>query len=162
MQEKITFKNSYRCWLFNPDWLVSLSIAFKSKYGPRVMVCRDHDNGCPKMMVNLPQQPSHNLPSKRSDQLSHVIIQPRSIKTVRVATYSTSFQMHEQRGSFSGIDTCSITNVGKFDFTSILLGESEARSIICRPEINALLNNLVQEKKFPCVLQIQKGKWQKR
>ena len=119
MQEKITFKNSYRCWLFNPDWLVSLSIAFKSKYGPRDMVCRDHDNGCPKMMVNLPQQPSHNLPSKRSDQLSHVIIQPRSIKTVRVATYSTSFQMHEQRGSFSGIDTCSITNVGKFDFTSI-------------------------------------------
>ena len=38
------------------------------------------------------------------------------------------------------------TNVGKFDFTSILLGESEARSILCRPEINALLNNLVQEK----------------
>ena len=70
--------------------------------------------------------------------------------------------MHEQRGSFSGIDACSITNVGKFDFTSIILGESEARSIICCPEINALLNNLVQEKICPCVLQIQKGKWQKR
>ena len=103
-------------------------------------------------MVNVPQQPSHNLPSKRSDQLFHVIIQPRSIKTVRVATYSTSFQMHEQRGSFSGVDTCSITNVGKFDFTSILLGESEAQSIICPPDINALLNILVQEKNCLCVL----------
>ena len=126
------------------------------------MTCRDHNNGCPKMMVHLPQQPFHNLPSKQPDQLSHVIIQPRSIKTVRVAKYSTSFQMNEQRGSFSGIDTCSITNVGKFDFTSILLGESEARSIICRPDINALLNNLVKGKNCLCVLQIQKGKWPKR
>ena len=50
--------------------------------------------------------------------------------------------MHEQRGSFQGIDTCDITDFGKFSFCSLLLDESESRSIANRPDINSLLDNL--------------------
>ena len=53
--------------------------------------------------------------------------------------------MHEQRGSFQGIDTCDVTNFGDFGYCSKLLNESESRSIKHRPDINALLDNLVSD-----------------
>ena len=53
--------------------------------------------------------------------------------------------MHEQRGSFQGIDTCDVTDFGDFSFCSVLLDESESRSIINRPDINSLLDNLEQD-----------------
>ena len=55
--------------------------------------------------------------------------------------------MHEQRGSFNGIDTCNVTNIGRFDFCSKLLDENESISIGNRPDINSLLTKLVKEKK---------------
>ena len=50
--------------------------------------------------------------------------------------------MHEQRGSFQGIDTCDVVMFGNFSFTSILLDQSECRSIKYRPDINSLLDTL--------------------
>ena len=49
-----------------------------------------------------------------------------------------------QQGSFQGIDSADITMKGNFAFCSKLLEESESRSIVNRPDINALLDNLVQ------------------
>ena len=54
--------------------------------------------------------------------------------------------MHEQRGSFQGINTCDVTDVGIFSFPSILLDESESRTILSRPDINAFLGKLQREK----------------
>ena len=54
--------------------------------------------------------------------------------------------MHEQRGSFNGIDTCNITSFRNFSFRSKLLSDCESRSILNRPDINALLHQLVEEK----------------
>jgi hypothetical protein len=54
--------------------------------------------------------------------------------------------MHQQKGNFNGIDTLSYSTYGKFDSCSYLAGEVEARTIRNRPDINALLNNLVKEK----------------
>ena len=53
--------------------------------------------------------------------------------------------MHEQRGLFQGIDTCSITQFGYFSFTSVILDESEGISIEMRPGINYLLLTLQRE-----------------
>ena len=53
--------------------------------------------------------------------------------------------MHEQRGTFNGIDTCNITSYCTFNFRSVLLRNAEARSIINRPDINALLSQMVEE-----------------
>ena len=53
--------------------------------------------------------------------------------------------MHEQRGTFNGIDTCNITSCRNFNFRSVLLRNAEARSIINRSDINALLSQMVEE-----------------
>ena len=53
--------------------------------------------------------------------------------------------MSKQRGSFQGIETCSIKKFGDFSFTSVLLDESESRSTAMRPDINDLLSELQRE-----------------
>ena len=62
--------------------------------------------------------------------------------------YSTAFQMHEQRANFKGIDTCNISTYRQFHFNSSLLSKFEAVSIVNRSDINALLNQLVEEKLY--------------
>ena len=63
---------------------------------------------------------------------------------MKTSKYSTTYQMHEQRGSFQGIDTCDVTNFGDFSFNSVFLDESESVSIANRPDVNSLLNRLEQ------------------
>ena len=53
--------------------------------------------------------------------------------------------MHEQRGSFQGIDTCDVVMFGNFSFPSMLLDQSESRSIKYRPDINALIDTLQKD-----------------
>ena len=50
--------------------------------------------------------------------------------------------MHKQRGTFNGIDTCSVTNYGNFDFCSKLLDKSKGRSIKNHPDTDDLLTLL--------------------
>ena len=97
------------------------------------------------MMIHPPRQPSGNLPSKYSDQLCHCCVRSRTIKPLQKRGYSTAYQMHEQRGTFNGINTCNITSYRNFNFRSVLLRNAEARSIINRPDINALLSQMVEE-----------------
>eukprot|EP00957_Ditylum_brightwellii_P167932 12783290-Ditylum_brightwellii.AAC.1 len=72
---------------------------------------------------------------------------------MKAHTYSTLFSMHEQQGTFLGIDACSITNFGDFSFCSKLLHNAEVRSLRNRPDINALLTQLAKEK----VILVQKN-----
>ena len=58
------------------------------------------------------------------------------------SNYSNTIQMYEQRGTFSGIDTYSVTNYGNFDICSKLLDESKGRSINNCLDTNALLTQL--------------------
>lgn len=124
------------------------SIAFIKDHGPVILTCSDHAGGSKKMMIHPARLPNHILPAKHPDQLSYAVIQSRTIKPMRNTQYSTQYQMHEQKGTFNGIDTFGLTNFRRFDFTSKLLAESEARAIKNRPDINALLTQLVKEKVF--------------
>ena len=145
-REDYIFRESeYECWLFNKDWTVRPSIAFVNKIGPVLLTCRNHNGGTDKHYIHPPRQPYHILPSAKGDQLCHVCIKPRTIKPMKASKYCTKFQMSEQRGSFQGVDTCSVTNFGDFSFTSVLLDESESRSIALRPDINALLMKFQKE-----------------
>ena len=56
--------------------------------------------------------------------------------------------MHEQRGSFQGVDTHDLRKYGDFCFCLVLLDESESRTIAYRPDINALLTKLKKENIF--------------
>ena len=97
-------------------------------------------------MIHPCQQPFHNLSTEISDQLCHTVIKTKTIKPLKAAQSSNTFSMYEQRGTFNGIDACSVTTFRKFDFTSKLSCEAEARSIQNRPDINALLTLLATQK----------------
>ena len=127
-------------------WTIRPSIAF-IKGIPVVLTCKDHNHGTTSFIIHPPRSPSfHNLPSKYSDQLAHCSIRTQTIKPMSKKYYSNAFQMHEQRGSFNGIDTCNISTYRKFDFHSTLLSQYESCSLMNRPDINSLLNQLVEEK----------------
>ena len=106
----IRFRDDYECWLLNKkEWSVKPSIATCDD-GVFVLTCRDHNKGCKGYMLHPPRQPNHILPSKHPDQLCHAIVKPRTIHLMKACAYSNSFQMHEQRGTFNGIDTCNIAS----------------------------------------------------
>ena len=144
----IRFNDDYECWLLNPEWKVRPIIFICSEKGASVLTCRDHNKGTSKLMLHPPRRPHHILPSSFSDQLCHAVICPRTIHPLKACAYSISYQIHEQRGSFNGIDTCNVTNSGRFDFCSKILDENESISIGNRPDINSLLTKLVSEKKI--------------
>ena len=67
---------------------------------------------------------------------------------MKLTKYFTQFQMQQQRGKFCGINTCSLTNFGRHDFTSFLLAQTESYTTAHRPDINSLLSQQVQEKQL--------------
>ena len=111
-----------------------------------VLTNRNHDGGTKLQYIHVPRHPHYCLPAKISDQLSHGVIKPRILKHMRASNYSNTYQMIEQNGSFQGIDTCDVTDVGKFNLTSRLLNESESRTIHSRPDINALLQKMADKR----------------
>ena len=120
----------YEKILFNPKWKVLPSIVFNEKGAPVIMTCRTHDKGTKKKYLHPPRQPNHNLACIYGDQLAHAVIKPRSIKPMKATKYVNTYQMHQQQGSFQGIDTCDVTNYGDFSKTSVILDENESRTII--------------------------------
>ena len=141
--------DQYDVLLLNPSWRVLPSISFIEGKGPHVMTCREHDEGSKHFYIHPPRIPSHIIPSAKGDQLCHAVIKPRLIKPMKAMQYSNTYQMHEQRGSFQGIDTCDITTFGDFSYCSVLLDESESRTIKHRPDINALLDHLEKDGCLP-------------
>ena len=138
--------DDYNCWLLNRNWCILPTLCFYEG-APFVMTCDDHHGGTTKLFIHPPRSPlQHNLPSKYSDQLCHCSIRTRTIKPMAKKYYSNAFQMHEQRGSFNGVDTCNISSYRKFDFVSSLLTKFESVSIVNRADINSLLNQLVEER----------------
>ena len=151
--------NKYDCWLFNPSWKVQPCLTILDKnFKYNFLTCSDHNNGSKSYIINPPRNPMvHILPTPTSDQLCHAVIQSRTIKPMKTTQYSTQFQMHKQRGTFCGIDTCSLTNFGHHNFTSFLLSQTKSYAIAHCPDINSLLSQL----SYHLVLSIQKERKQK-
>ena len=148
-------------WLLNDKWKVKPSIAFIEGV-PMVLSCKEHHNGSNKFHIHPCKQPFHNLSSSKSDQLCHGVLKPRTIKQLQKSKYSDSFQMHEQRGSFNGIDTCTITNHHNFGYRSKLQSEAESRSLMNRADINHLLTQLANEKLISKIIANDKRKLAQR
>eukprot|EP00957_Ditylum_brightwellii_P149997 11423897-Ditylum_brightwellii.AAC.1 len=97
------------------------------------------------MMVHMYRQPLHIPHSGKPDQLCHAVIRPRTMQQMKARSYSNSFSIFEQKGTFLGIDTCSVTNLGDFSFCSKLLHDAETRSLKNRPDMNIILLQLAKE-----------------
>ena len=98
-------QEEYDVLLLNPSWKVLPSIAFIEGKGPHVMTCREHDDGTTKSYIHPPRQPHHIIPRQMGDQLCHAVIKPRLIKPVKYGLKNNIYSMHEQRGSYQGVDT---------------------------------------------------------
>ena len=145
----IRFDDDYDYLILNDeDWTVMPSVSYIPKKGMQFMVCKNHHGGTTNAYIHPPRQPNHILPCKYSDQICHAVIKPRTITQMKAQKYSNCFQMHEQRGNFNGIDTCNVTQYRDFKVLSVLLEEYESRSICGRPDINALLDQFVNEKQI--------------
>ena len=64
---------------------------------------------------------------------------------MKSSKYRTSFRVLWKRGTFNGIDTCSITTFGEFIFTSKLSSEITSRSICYHPEISSIMSGLFKK-----------------
>ena len=89
-------------------------------------------------------QPLHILLSKYYDQLAPDSIKSITIKLMKTSTYSTQFQMHDQRVTFNILDSFSFTYFHHSNFISKLSAESEASSLMNHMDINALLGQLTE------------------
>ena len=137
--------DAYECHLLNPRWKVLPSVIFVG-ITPHALTCRNHKDGTYKKYIHVPRSPLPYLPSHISDQVCHAVINTRTIKPMKASTYSNTYQMHEQKGSFQGLDTCNVISVGNFSNNSHLLRQYENLFIANRPDIVSLLSNLVNRK----------------
>ena len=104
-------------WLLNPEWQVRPSIALINGV-PKIMTCNDHDGSSSKRTIHTCRW-SHNLPCNQPDQIAQIVTQSRTVKRGKASAYSTEWQMFEQRGCFSGLDTCNHVEFGRFDKHSV-------------------------------------------
>jgi hypothetical protein len=74
------------CLLMNPEWEISPTIAYIEGIGPRVLTCCDHNGGCTKRYFHSPRT-GITIPAPGGDQLSHAVVQPRTVKKSVAKTY---------------------------------------------------------------------------
>ena len=60
----------------------------------------------------------HILSSHYSDTLSPAVIQSRTIKPMKTSTYSTQFQLIQERGDLNGLGSFSLTVSHRLDIKS--------------------------------------------
>ena len=142
----LRFLGNYEQWLFNPLWKITPSFSFVEGKSMPFMTCKNHNNGLISLFIHPLRRPNHVLPCKFSDQIYHAVIKPRTISQMKAQKCSNTFEIHEKKCNFNGIDTFSITQFRNFKITSFLLQGNESRSICGRPDINALLDEFVKEK----------------
>ena len=121
------------------------SVAILNNKGPFILTCNRHDGGTCKLFIHQCRW-KHTLSSKHPDQLCQAVINPRMLRPAKASSYSITYQLFQQKGTFNGIDTCTATRFGNFGLPyNMLLQEAEARSIYNRPDIHAHISNLVDE-----------------
>ena len=125
--------------LMNPKWRIVPSVAFFENGEPRVLLCRNHKGGSKLDYVHIPRYPRGVLPDAMANQLAHAVVMPQTIRPMQARAYSNSYQMHEMRGSYSGIDTLDVTNLGWFDVTSKIRDYNQRLMILGWKDIRGLV-----------------------
>ena len=138
--------DDYDMWLCNLNWQILPTVVFVNGY-PRVLTCKDHDNGCNLIQIHCCRWRS-NISAPISDQICHAVVKPRTVKNMKVGYNSTGYQMVEQRSSWKGPDSINVSSVGKTDHGSILVQEAEARSYANRTDMKNLIQRLIDDGKM--------------
>ena len=129
--------------LFNSKWQVRPAIAFVPGKGPCFLTCKLHGGGTYEKYFHLPKSLVPLVPS-HGDHIGHVTLKSNVVGTVKAHKFSHTYQMNECQGSYSGIDTCRVTEQRRFDFLSHVSELSESLVLADRPDIRGLLDELVK------------------
>ena len=132
------FIDSLDYLLMNPCWAITPCVVIGADGCPYILVCREHARGSKWDYIHPPRNPNGFLPCKHSDQNAHAVVMPRTISPMKAKAYSTTFQMHEMRGSFVGLDTLSLVDYGRHDFTSFVAKADQLLSFCGRADIRGL------------------------
>ncbi len=96
----------YECLLMNPLWRPLPSLVWLPCIGPVFATCRNHNKGTEKKYFHVPRFPEYPaIPTPKSDQLSHAVLKPRTLRRMRWSAFNTSYETVEMRGVYGGIDT---------------------------------------------------------
>ena len=135
--------------VFN-KWDIRPCVMVSKEEGICVLTCEDHNGGFGKRMLHPPLNPvNRHFPQPMSDQLSHAVVCPRVVKPMKEHRFSTSYQMHEIRGSYRGLDTCDVQGYGKFGKKSYLNESNECLALYGREDTKCLLNQNGEDGKWP-------------
>ena len=96
-------------------------------------------------MFHPPRNPFGTLPAPFGDQLAPEVVVPRTIKPMKASAYSNSYQMHDMRGYYGGVDTLSVADQGRFDYESVVARKYESLSLEGRKDIKGMLSRWKEE-----------------
>lgn len=143
--------NDYDKLLLNKNWIIMPSLQLLEGRGLMVMTCRHHKSRYTRRRLHchIPRKPFHNLSSEDSDQLSPVVIQPRTVMSQKQGAFNSGYRMTAQLATYSGVDSMNVTSTGRFKKGSVMLGMNETLSLAHRGDISMLLSRYVQENIVP-------------
>ena len=81
--------------------------------------------------------------------MAHAGVCPRVVKPMKVNKYSTTYQMHEIRGNFAGLDSCNLVEYGTWMNKSMISFKNQALQVYGRPDIRSRLMKLGEQRQWP-------------
>jgi len=133
-----TFNFDIGCHLFNPKWVVNMSVYLDSEVGPLFLSCHEHHGGTKAKYFHIPKT-GNCLPPLHGDQLSFVVLRARTLHKTKAHTYSDTYQMNMFQGNYSGVDSTWVsTSNRQFNFQSHLSDLVETRAYNGRDDIKGL------------------------
>jgi len=91
---------------------------------------------------------TQTTPCEFSAQLAHLVLVPRTVKTMHVHTYTTTQAVVQVDGYYKGIDSSDSKDVGNLNKESVIHNTNLLMSVHCRADMKALLQKMVKDGKI--------------
>ena len=111
-------------------------------------VAREHAsvNTRKRLHTHIPRKPrSDILSAEKPDQLSQCVVNPRSLKNLKIGKFNSTCSMSSQMVGFDGIDSATISTESNFFGRSVMLERHESLSVKCRSDMNCLVSQKLSE-----------------
>lgn len=136
--------------LMNDNWKVLPSVLLSPAKGLCILYCRNHASRSSqrRLYTHPPKKVGNMLSSTRPDCLSHCVVRPRSVSTVRARAYNTTMTANIFTCGYAGCDSANVCLEGKFNIPSLTLFNHEVLSYWARRDIQDLASAKVDQGKI--------------
>lgn len=139
---------SFPCSCFvleNPSFRCRPCLVLDNKQGLSILACRNHNTTFKQRLLYPPTSPTGCLYSRNSNQYAPVVIQSRSLRKVKLHTYSDTYQTVKLTGGYDGMDTAYLTSYGRYVPTDKLSCLRDDLSISGRDDVKSHVINLCKD-----------------